>query len=187
MLNVLRHESRARSRTRVQKAEALRLADELGISMTPVRDCLNRLVGERLVDMKPGEGYRVPQISEKALRDMFAVNVALLEFALVYRSDEWSDRIFKPENSAYADRVGSVFDFMASLSGNVIIIEIVRSLNERMHAVRMKEPLVIPDAGQEIEELERFSAKQDSGLGNKLQTYHQRRRAKVSALIDLLS
>ena len=72
-------------------------------------------------------------------------------------------------------------------SGNVIIIEIVRSLNERMHAVRMKEPLVIPDAVQEIEELERFSAKQDSGLGNKLQTYHQRRRAKVSALIDLLS
>ena len=56
-----------------------------------------------------------------------------------------------------------------------------------MHAVRMKEPLVIPDAVQEIEELERFSAKQDSGLGNKLQTYHQRRRAKVSALIDLLS
>ena len=39
-----------------EKLEALRLADELGVSMTPVRDCLNRLVGERLVDMKPGEG-----------------------------------------------------------------------------------------------------------------------------------
>ena len=66
-----------------EKLEALRLADELGVSMTPVRDCLNRLVGERLVDMKPGEGYRVPRISEKALRDMLAVNAALLELALV--------------------------------------------------------------------------------------------------------
>ena len=169
-----------------EKLEALRLADELGVSMTPVRDCLNRLVGERLVDMKPGEGYRVPRISEKALRDMLAVNAALLELALVDRSEEWSDGEYKSENSTYADRVGSFFDFIASLYGNIIIVEIVRSLNERMHAVRMKEPLVIPDTMQEIEELEQLSTKHDTGLRNKLQTYHQRRRAKVSALIDLL-
>lgn len=169
-----------------EKLEALRLADDLGISMTPVRDCLNRLVGERLVDMKPGEGYRVPRMSENALRDMLAVNAALLDLALVARSKELSDVEFKFENSTYADRVSSFFDFIASLSGNIIIVEIVRSLNERMHAVRMKEPLVIPDALQEIEELEQLSTIQDTGLGNKLQIYHQRRRAKVSALIDLL-
>ncbi|PHR11662.1 MAG: hypothetical protein COA41_20040 [Sphingopyxis sp.] len=169
-----------------EKLEALRLADDLGISMTPVRDCLNRLVGERLVDMKPGEGYRVPRMSENALRDMLAVNAALLDLALVARSKELNDVEFKFENSTYADRVSSFFDFIASLSGNIIIVEIVRSLNERMHAVRMKEPLVIPDALQEIEGLEQLSTKQETGLRNKLQTYHQRRREKVSALIDLL-
>ncbi len=169
-----------------EKLEALRLADELGISMTPVRDCLNRLVGERLVDMKPGEGYRVPQISEKALRDMLAINGALLELALVDRSEHLSDAQFKSENSTYADRVGSFFDFIASLSGNIIIVETVRSLNARMHVVRMKDPLVFPGALHEIEELEQLSAKQDTGLRKKLQIYHQRRRAKVSALIDLI-
>ena len=169
-----------------EKLEALRLADELGISMTPVRDCLNRLVGERLVDMKPGEGYRVPRISEKTLRDMLAVNVALIELALVYRSEEWSELELEPETSSYADRVGSFFDFMASLSGNVIIMETVRSLNERMHAVRMKEPVVIPDTLQELKELEQLATKQDAGLGNKLQIYHQRRRTNASALIDLI-
>ncbi len=169
-----------------EKLEALRLADELGISMTPVRDCLNRLVGERLVDMKPGEGYRVPHISEKALRDMLAVNGALLELALVDRSEHLSDAQFKSENSTYADRVGSFFDFIASLSGNIIIIETVRSLNERMHAVRMKDPLVFPDALQEIEELEQLSTEQKAGLRNKLHLYHQRRREKASALIELL-
>tara|TARA_R110001606_G_scaffold373635_1_gene531088 strand:+ start:3068 stop:3655 length:588 start_codon:yes stop_codon:yes gene_type:complete len=169
-----------------EKLEALRLADELGVSMTPVRDCLNRLVGQRLVDMKPGEGYRVPRISEKALRDMLAVNAALLELTLAARSEELSDVEFKFENSSYADRVGSFLDFIALRSGNIIIIETVRSLNERMHAVRMKDPLVFPDALQEIEELEQLSIKQEAGLRNKLQTYHQRRRAKVSALIYLL-
>lgn len=169
-----------------EKLEALRLADELGVSMTPVRDCLNRLVGERLVDMKPGEGYRVPRISEKALRDMLEVNVALLELALVARSEELSDVQFKSENSAYADRVSSFFDLIASHSGNIIIIETIRSLNERMHAVRMKDPLVFPDALQEIEELEQLSTKHAAGLRNKLHLYHQRRRAKVSALIDII-
>ncbi len=169
-----------------EKLEALRLADELGISMTPIRDCLNRLVGERLVDMTHGEGYRVPRMSEKAFRDMLAVNAALLELALVARSEESSNVEFKSENSPYADRVGSFFDFIASLSGNIIIIETVRSLNERMHAVRMKDPLVFPDTLQEIEALEQRSTKQDIALRNKLQIYHQRRRAKVSVLIDLL-
>lgn len=169
-----------------EKLEALRLADELGISMTPVRDCLNRLVGERLVDMTHGEGYRVPRLNEKALRDMLAVNVALLELALVDRSEEWIDGEYKSENSTYADRIGSFFDSIASLSGNIIVVETVRSLNERMHVVRMKEPLVFPDTLQEIEALEQRSTKQDIALRNKLQIYHQRRRAKVSVLIDLL-
>ena len=154
--------------------------------MTPVRDCLNRLVGERLVDMKPGEGYRVPRISEKALRDMLAVNAALLESTLVARSEELNDVEFKSEKRAYADRVSLFFDFIATLSGNIIIIETVRSLNERMHAVRMKDPLVFPDTLQEIEELEQLSTKQEAGLRNKLHIYHQRRRVKVSALIDLI-
>lgn len=169
-----------------EKLEALCLADELGVSMTPVRDCLNRLVGERLVDMKTGEGYRVPRMSEKALRDMLAVNVALLELTLTVRSQELSEVEFKSENSAYADRVSSFFDRIASLSGNIIIMETVRSLNERMHAVRMKDPLVFPDALQEIEEIEQLSRKQEAGLRSKLHIYHQRRRAKVSALIDLM-
>jgi DNA-binding GntR family transcriptional regulator len=41
---------------RGERLKALRLADEIGVSMTPVRDCLNRLVGEGLVDMQPGDG-----------------------------------------------------------------------------------------------------------------------------------
>ncbi|MEW4468976.1 GntR family transcriptional regulator [Parasphingorhabdus sp. JC815] len=169
-----------------EKLEALRLADELGVSMTPVRDCLNRLVGEGLVEMKPGEGYRVPRISEKALRDMLVVNVALLELTLITRPEELSHVEFKFKNCTYADRVSTFFDLIASLSGNIIIIETVRSLNERMHIVRMKDLLVFPDALQEIEELEQLSANQDAGLRSSLYKYHQRRHEKVSTLIDLI-
>jgi len=47
------------------RLETAKLADELGVSVTPVRDSLNRLVGERLVELWPGEGYRVARISER--------------------------------------------------------------------------------------------------------------------------
>src|SRR3546814_7069587 len=48
----------------LQRLEAARLATELGVSMTPVRDSLNRLAGERLVHSSPGEGFQVPLLSE---------------------------------------------------------------------------------------------------------------------------
>src|SRR3546814_2577536 len=51
-----------------QRLEAARLATELGVSMTPVRDSLNRLAGERLVHSSPGEGFQVPLLSETELR-----------------------------------------------------------------------------------------------------------------------
>src|SRR3989344_3702170 len=41
------------------RIEAARLADDLGVSMTPVRDSLYRLNGERMVDFTPGEGFHV--------------------------------------------------------------------------------------------------------------------------------
>lgn len=167
------------------RLEALRLADELGVSMTPVRDCLNRLVGERLVEMKPGDGYRVPRVSEKMLRDMLDVNAALLELTLVARSGGVDDFEIKIQNDHYADRVSTFFDVIASHSRNIIICETVHSLNERMHIVRLQEPVVFPDALEEIGELE-TSAKQNVKLRSKLRDYHERRRENVSKLIDLL-
>ena len=63
------------------KLEAMRLAEDFGVSMTPVRDSLNQLVGEGLVDLTPGEGFRVPPLTEQRLRDLLDVNAVLLETA----------------------------------------------------------------------------------------------------------
>jgi len=41
------------------------LADGFGVSITPVRDALNRLVGEQLVELQPGGGFAVPSVTQE--------------------------------------------------------------------------------------------------------------------------
>lgn len=59
------------------RLEANRLAGDLGVSMTPVRDVLHRLAGERLVEASSGDGFHVAHFTEAALRDLYEWNSAL--------------------------------------------------------------------------------------------------------------
>lgn len=168
-----------------ERLEALRLADEFGVSMTPVRDCLNRLVGEALVDMKPGDGFRVPRISEKMLRDMFDVNAALLDIALQDPIHVGELTHVKQSVEDYAGRVAALFDIIAHRSANAALMEIVRSLGDRMHAVRRWEPKLFADCFNELEELERHLTDNSSDLNIAMRIYHDRRLGSIPELVQL--
>ncbi len=55
----------------------LRLADQLGVSRTPIREAIRKLELEGLVTMLPRRGAVVAQITEKGLRDVLEVRSAL--------------------------------------------------------------------------------------------------------------
>lgn len=57
------------------------LADELGISRTPVREALRRLASEQMVVFEPHLGARVPGWSEQELAEIFALRVELESYA----------------------------------------------------------------------------------------------------------
>jgi len=54
-----------------------KLADEIGMSMTPVREAVSRLASEGLVDHVPGAGAFVRQVSQDELADLYDVREAL--------------------------------------------------------------------------------------------------------------
>ena len=168
-----------------ERLEALRLADEFGVSMTPVRDCLNRLVGEALVDMKPGDGFRVPRISEKMLRDMFDVNAALLDIALQDPIHVGELTHVKQSVEDYAGRVAALFDIIVHRSANAALMEIVRSLGDRMHSVRRWEPKLFADCFNELEELEHHLTDNSSDLNIAMRIYHDRRLGSIPELVQL--
>ncbi|KAK0358555.1 hypothetical protein LTR94_034936, partial [Friedmanniomyces endolithicus] len=59
-----------------------RLTDQFGASATPVRDALNRLVGERLVVLLPGGGFRVRPLDADRLAGLYRWHGHLIRIAL---------------------------------------------------------------------------------------------------------
>lgn len=53
------------------------LADQLGVSRTPVREAVSRLLGDGLAAPRPGRGVVVAEISADSVREMFELRAAL--------------------------------------------------------------------------------------------------------------
>src|SRR5579872_5196064 len=78
-----------------ERLEPAALADELSASITPVRDALHRLTGERLVEAPRHEGFRVPMMTETMLRQLYSWHRDLLLLAVVnHRTAELSETSF---------------------------------------------------------------------------------------------
>lgn len=169
-----------------ERLEAGRLADDLGVSMTPVRDSLNRLAGERLVDFRPGEGYRVARISEGVLRDLFDFNFALLDIALRAPHSDTSPVIAGLAGLDHADQVAALFEIIALRSRNAILAETVCGLNERLHAARVLDPRLFHDTRDEASEIEERLASGTPDIRALLASYHARRREAAGQFIRLL-
>ncbi len=73
------------------------LQQTLGLSSSPLREALNRLVSEGLVEIEDGRGFRVAQISLQRLKELTYLRI-LLEGDALRRSvelgdDEWEGRV----------------------------------------------------------------------------------------------
>ena len=60
------------------RLDTARLAAEMGVNTSPVRDSLNRLAGELMVDFTPGNGFHVPWIDDEQLRELLDLNLLLV-------------------------------------------------------------------------------------------------------------
>lgn len=168
------------------RLEAQRLAEDFGVSMTPVRDCLNRLVGEGLVEFKPGEGYRVPRMTEKALRDMLDLSSILIEEAVKCGTPQSTPKPKKRTLSGYAERVGVVLSELTEWSHNAAYSATIARVNEQLHLIRTVETDLLPDAHTEIEHIAELAFNHSSQLSSAVSAFHQVRRASTAKLIELL-
>lgn len=177
------------------------LADELGVSTTPVREALNRLVVERLIDGAPGLGFFARQPSELEIRNLYDMNQWYLGLGLAEaeKSTAVSDstRIGALASSldgltpgdpqseeAVANATGEFALLVAEQARNSEIFRAVSNINDRLYYVRVCECRLLPDTVSALQTMFRqFQARQLDDLRQSLKAYHE---ARAAALPDLI-
>ena len=166
--------------------EPTAIGESLFASITPVRDALHRLVGERIVEAPRNDGFRVPAPTEAELRDLYGWNGRLLDLALARQVTT----VAQPQPEAGRDRSGTVeatgqlFRLIARRSASLEHEAAVATLNDRLGAMRHAEPHVFEDVEEELKQLSRAFATRDwPRLRRALAVYHRRRRQSVPEIL----
>jgi DNA-binding GntR family transcriptional regulator len=148
-----------------------RLAGELGVSRTPIREALSRLHSEGLVERLPDGGFGPTLINLHLIRELYEIRFALERFAIrrteggVPTHDEGQLRLLRAdwadmEPPALDDEVDSGFvlldeDFherLAGAAGNGALVQQLHKVNERIRVVRMHDFLAADRVALTIEQ-----------------------------------
>jgi len=132
------------------------LAESLEVSATPVRECLNRLVAEDLLELVPRVGFFTKPILEGSVRELYELNFALLNWAIDLADNDLSVRnnaVNEPARpylqvlsttarqspEMLASLSSKMFLNLALLSGNQELIARIGNINDRLYYIRKVE------------------------------------------------
>ena len=163
--------------------EPATIGEELNSSITPVRDALHRLVGERLVEAPRNDGFRVPAPLEADLRDLYGWNGQLLELAI--RSNGFRSAAVVPAEAevTFTDAAG-FFRHVSRLAGNAEHEAAVENLNDRLAALRLAESAIFDDGAEELDAMRAaLDALDRTGLRRLIGAYHRRRQRCVPEIL----
>ncbi|MBO9623959.1 MAG: GntR family transcriptional regulator [Sphingomonas sp.] len=159
------------------------LADLLLSSTTPVREALNQLLGEGLVEARAGGGFHIPLLDEPGLHDLYDWSEALLLLA-VRNWYEAGELAAGPRDAKPADRSAALFLAIAERSVNREHRRAIGQLNGRMHAVRCIEPHILGGVSEELDALGALLESTNRGaLRKAIGAYHRRRRQVAAAIV----
>jgi hypothetical protein len=164
------------------------IGKQIASSITPIRDALHRLTGERLVEAPNHNGFRVPILSEGGLRDLYNWNAQLLSLA--------TRRIRAPlptnaRSEAEFEKVGvataSLFVEIVRVAGSAEHLRAIQRLGDRIAPYRRVETQFFDDVAAEFDLLRiTFLAGNRKRLSMQLAYYHRRRISVVPELLATL-
>ena len=169
------------------RLEASRIADELHASMTPVRDVLNRLAGERLVRVSPGDGFSVPTLDEATIRELLEWNGHILLHVLRLNLSNPDEPASRSDPMNIAERTADLFLRMANRHENREFVAAIASNNDRLAPLRATEDGIFGDVAHEVTMLaEAFHLNDIKRLASLVRSYHRRRKRMASRYIQML-
>ncbi|MEE0772787.1 MAG: GntR family transcriptional regulator [Anaerovoracaceae bacterium] len=128
-----------------------KLAEELKVSRTPVRDAFRQLAKEQLVDYVPNKGCFAKGFSNKDMEDIYAVRKAVEQLAITWAIENADDRqllelsqqlelmSFYTENNSYARLLEANEEFhnmIYQMTGSRFIVQILKTYQDYVHIAR---------------------------------------------------
>ena len=164
------------------------LSDELNASVTPVRDALHRLTGERLVEAPRREGFRVPLMTEALLRHLYGWHLDLLLLAVLkHQAREAADEIMADAargGSPAHERHNAAFHALARAAANPEHAAALEALRTRLEPVQRLEQYFLDETETETDEILRaLQADDRPALRKSLVRYHRRRLRIIPELL----
>lgn len=172
-----------------QKIDIEALAKKYRFSSLPIRLLVNRMIGERVVELTPHDGYAIPSAKERRIREVHKWNRRILLMALETAMAEEPDRVFPPLELDESDVVAAteaLFLAIAEFSDMDETRYAVANVNDRLRPIRRLDtgPLIDHPA-----ELQAFKAAWEAHnlklLHRLVRKYHHRRLELVSQFVAL--
>lgn len=165
------------------RLEPARLADELTSSVTPVRDALHRLAGERLVEMRTSDGFHLPLLTEALLGDLYRWNDELIRIALRHRR---RSKLIAGDGQRPSNAAG-VFAAIGQATRNIPIEAHVASSNAMLALARHAESSVLGGIEEEISEIWTAFTNSKNTLKTLIQGYHNKRLLHIPEIINAVN
>ena len=161
-----------------QHLDLVQLAEELGVSTSPVREALSALTAERLVQSIKGVGFHVPAFDYAAVTDLIKWS-EYLSIACVRAAGPNSANCNVGIPADHVARTGHLFDLIGRLARNREMTIALANATFRLHRLHRVEPDVLVDVADEIWVLERAVEHASPNLPQLLRRYHRRRLAAL--------
>ena len=131
----------------------IKLANQLGVSRTPIREAIRKLELEGLVVMVPRKGAEVAKITEKDLRDVLEVRASLEELAISLACERITDEkiaelkealeqfrtVIKGKDVTMIAQMDVAFhDVIFEATQNARLVQMVNNLREQMYRYRLE-------------------------------------------------
>lgn len=182
-----------------------RIASELGISRTPVKDALVRLAQDRYIDILPSRGFRLHEMSDQDVQETFQLRTAIEGFCAISLArergtDAGKEKIALMQKSLESMRValaagadGAVGDeFLASdLAFHRTLVafskneELMRLFDSYQHRLSMVAETSLLSPGRPAEAIEEqqsifdaIASGEDDGMGAYRAVEHHMRSAR---------
>lgn len=171
------------------------VAAEYGTSVSPVRDAMHRLLGERLLRHHEGGGFEIPHVTADELRNLYQWHDEIIRLAIRHRDalalpdaaiEERLEKLDGEDSLAIVWATTELFQTIARGSSNSEHAFAIADIGGRLFTIRLSEYGLRDRKSELIAVWNGYTCGQESTVRDAIRAYHRRRIRRISMIIDAL-